>query len=376
MPDDFNAAPGGGEGASAPISVITPAADTGENLSVSQAARALAAARHRPKDEFAPSKINDAGRALLAGDEAPQPELSDEDNAAPVEEPALSEDATEAEPAEVPPIEPPRSWTKEAKERWQSLPRETQEYLAEREQERDREVRRSQNETAEKLKGLTAKEQAVEQARQEYEAKLPAVMQALQDANAAHFSDIKTMDDVKRMAAEDPFRKIQWDAHQQALQAANWELQQAETRKAQEKQTKWTEFVQKENNLFVDKVPEADRPKLQEFMKNAPAFLEDHGFTQQDLNDLASGKERVAVYDHRFQSLILDAMKYRDAQKARTVATAKPVPPVQRPGVARPQGAGQSEALQALATKFERTGSLKDAAALRIAQTKAQARRA
>jgi hypothetical protein len=372
MSDDFSAPVG--DSAPAPV-VITPAADTGENLSVSQAARALAAARHRPK-EPAPSAVNDAARAAMAGDETPLNELSDEDNAAPVEEPALSEDATEAEPAETPPIEPPRSWTKEAKERWQSLPRETQEYLAEREQERDREVRRSQNETADKLKGLTAKEQAAEQARQEYEAKLPAIMQALQDVNAGQFSDIKTMDDVTRMAAEDPFRKIQWDAHQQKMQAVNWELQQAETRKAQEKQTKWTEFVQKENTLFVDKVPEADRPKLKEFMANAPAFLEDHGFTQQDLTDLASGKERVAVYDHRFQSLILDAMKYRDIQKAKTVAVAKPVPPVQRPGVARPQGAAASEALQALATKFERTGSLKDAAALRIAQTKAQARRA
>src|SRR5882672_4996536 len=48
--------------------------------------------------------------------------------------------------SEPPIIEPPRSWTKEEKERFFSLPRETQEYLANREQERDREIRRSQNE--------------------------------------------------------------------------------------------------------------------------------------------------------------------------------------------------------------------------------------
>ena len=99
-----------------------------------------------------------------------------------------------ADPAanEPPSIEPPRSWTKEAKERWASLPRETQEYLAEREQERDREFRRSQNEAADKLKGLTAKEQAVEQARQQYEAALPLLFQTLQHQQAGEFADIKT----------------------------------------------------------------------------------------------------------------------------------------------------------------------------------------
>jgi hypothetical protein len=377
MPDDFNAAPGGGEGASAPISVITPAADTGENLSVSQAARALAAARHRPKDEFAPSKINDAGRALLAGDEAPQPELSDEDNAAPVEEPALSEDATEAEPAEVPPIEPPRSWTKEAKERWQSLPRETQEYLAEREQERDREVRRSQNETADKLKGLTAQQQAAEQVRQEYEAKLTTVMQGLTDANNGAFPDIRNVDDVAKMAAEDPFRYIQWKAHQDKMVAVNFELSKAQERQTQEHSTKWTDHVRKENELFAERVPEfADPAKAKELTNKAVTQLHDLGFSDAELADLATGKEKLSIFDHRVQLLIHGNLKLSDIQKAKSAAVAKPVPPVQRPGVARPQGAGQSEALQALATKFERTGSLKDAAALRIAQTKAQARRA
>jgi hypothetical protein len=52
----------------------------------------------------------------------------------------------------LPPIDPPRSWTKAEKERFQSLPRETQEYLHTREQEREREFRRGQNEAAEQRK--------------------------------------------------------------------------------------------------------------------------------------------------------------------------------------------------------------------------------
>jgi hypothetical protein len=360
---DVHNAPEGGDSAIAPT-VITPAADTGENLSISQAARALAAARHKPKEQ-APVETQEAAPE--------QPELAEEANAAPLEE-APSEDTKEAEPAEVPPIEPPRSWTKEAKERWQSLPRETQEYLAEREQERDREVRRSQNETAEKLKGLTAKEQAVEQARQEYEAKLPAIMQALQDAQAGVFSDIKTMDDVQKLANEDPFRYLQWQAHQQKLQAVNHEIQKAEERKTQERSTKWADHVQAENKLFAERVPEfADKAKAQELTQKAVSKLTEVGFTDQELGELAQGKSKLSIYDHKVQLLILDAVRWSDAQKAKTAAIAKPVPPVQRPGVSKPQGSAASEQIQALTAKLERTGSLKDAQALRAAQVKRRA---
>src|SRR4051812_43442965 len=57
----------------------------------------------------------------------------------------------EAGPAARPPIPPPRSWTKDARAHWQTLPHETQTYVAAREQERERELRRSQNEVAAKL---------------------------------------------------------------------------------------------------------------------------------------------------------------------------------------------------------------------------------
>ena len=156
-------APGGSE----PIAVITPAADTGESLSISQAARALQAAR-KPKEPAAPVEQPQA-------DPVEPPELA-QANAEPVEEQPIGEDTPVVEPAEAQPIEPPRSWTKEAKEQWQALPRNTQEYLAQREQERDRELRRSQNEAADKLKGLTAKEQEVERAKQQYVSRAEAAV--------------------------------------------------------------------------------------------------------------------------------------------------------------------------------------------------------
>lgn len=364
MSDELGAAPGGGEGASASIAVVTPAADTPAELSAFSAGRALAELRW---------KKNQPEAAPAEPVEQPEEIPAQAEDAAPVEEQAPGETTETPEPEAIPPIEPPRSWTKEAKERWQALPRETQEYLAEREQERDREVRRSQNEAAEQRKAIQAQQEAAEKARQQYEAALPTLMQTLQDAQAGAFSDIKTVDDVTRLAAEDPFRYLQWQAHQTKMQAVQQEMQRAEQRKGEEQHSKWAEHVQREEQLFKESLTDADRAKLKDFQSEAPAFLEAKGFTQKELADLATGKDRLSIYDRRVQSLILDGIKYQAAQKATKTVAAKPVPPVQKPGTAPPRGAAQAEAVQTLAAKLERSGSLKDAVALRMASLKRRA---
>ena len=364
MSDVATSAPGGSEGAPAPIAVVTPAADTGANLSISQAAQALAAARHKPKEQTqesaAPPEVETPPESAQADDAQPQ--------ADPVE-------TTETpEPDASPPIEPPRSWTKEAKERWQSLPRETQEYLASREQERDREVRRSQNEAAEKTKALTAKEQAVEQARQQYEAALPFVLQRLANIEAGQFPDIKNIDDAKKLATDDPFRFAQWQAHQMEVQDARQKYEAANQRQTDEFRKKWSEFASKQDQLLLDRAPElANKARQTKVEESAVGVLKDLGFTDQELVQAWNGEASISPRDVRFQLLLLDAVKYREA-KAKPAPIAKPVPPVQRPGVAKPAGAGNSEVIQNLTAKLERTGSLRAAQELRAAQVRSQRR--
>ena len=91
------------------------------------------------------------------------------------------------------------------------MPRETQEYLASREQERDREIRRSQNEAAEQRKALDAERSKVEQARAQYESALPQLLETLQQQQAGEFGDVKTLADVEKLAREDWPRYLQWD---------------------------------------------------------------------------------------------------------------------------------------------------------------------
>jgi hypothetical protein len=353
---DETTAPVGGELDAAPV--IAPAnLDSDESFSPEQALEAYQK-RTNPTAESA--------EAATA-----EPELA-EANADPETDP--SEEPEDAEPAEVePPIERPRSWTKDEDAEWQSLPRAMQQKIVAREQERDTGLRRSQNEAAEQRKAIEAERTQAEQARKEYEAKLPAIMQALQDVHNSQFADIKTMADVERLAMEDPFRKIQWDTHQQKLQMIAYEQEQANKRQDVERQTNWTKFQTEETAKAVEMHPELADPKKSEALgKAAKDLLVDKGFTDGELAGLAGG-EKVSPFDHRMQSIILDAIKYREAQKAPPKAIPKPVPAVQKPGVAASKGAAATESVQALRSKLSGSGSVDDAFALYQAKQRSRA---
>lgn len=359
---DATSAPGSD---SASVSVeATPAITAPESFSAEEAANYLTELR-KPKQK---------------AESADDPATADPNSAAKAEDPAPAEqqpsgdeepDAADPEADELPPIEPPRSWTKDEQERFKSYPRELQAYLSEREQQRDRELRRSQNEAAEHRKAIEAELAKVDQARKEYEAKLPAIMQALQDAQAGTFADIKTVDDVQRLAAEDPFRYLQWQAHQSKLQAVAYEQEQAQQRQQQEHLARWTKFQNDENAKATELHPElADPEKAKHLREGVVELFRDKGFTEAELSNMAAGAT-YSPFDHRWQSILVDALKYREAQKAKPVAVSKPVPPVQRPGVAPPRGAAKAESLQALSAKLDRSGSVDDALELLAARRKA-----
>jgi Recombination endonuclease VII len=62
--------------------------------------------------------------------------------------------------------------------------------------------------------------------------------------------------------------------------------------------------------------------------------------------------------------LIGDAILWREAKAKAKATVAKPLPPVQRPGVSQPKGAAQEAVIQNPTEKLDASGSLKDAAAL------------
>jgi hypothetical protein len=373
---DETSTPAGGDD----IAVIEAPADTGTDLSVSEAGRALAAARNRK-----PPPAESAEPATADNESASQ-----EADAARSEQDATGETQEDA-PAEKPLRELPRSWTKDRAEHWAKLDPDTQEFLLEQDRKASAEVRRVQNEAAEKLKGLTAKEQQADQARQQYEAKLKSALEVLEREQLRDFPDIKSLEDLEQMAyqasalaATDPFEALRlqgrltaWRAHQDKLAGVFHAAKEAEGRQAQEHQSQWTNHVQTENAKAAEFIPElADEKKAPELHKRAAARLAELGFKPDELNDLASGKAKLSIYDHRIQQLIFSDLKLKEIQSAKAVAAKPDIPPVQRPGTAKPSGNSNSERIQALEARFNQTGDIKDATALRVARMNAAQRRA
>jgi hypothetical protein len=356
-----------GAGEQAPIAVVTAQGDG--DLSVIAAARALAQARHKPKDETQASEQ----RPEAAAAEPAQESTSQEGDAA-VETPPGEADSVDPAAQELPPIEPPRSWTKEDKELFAGLPRETQERLAERERSRDTDFSRRQNDAAEKLKGLTAKEQAAEQARQHYESALPQLLQTLQQQHAGEFADVRTIQDVERLAREDWPRYLQWDLAQKKVVGVQQEMQAAQLRQNQEMLQRFAAFAKRQDDLFIEKAPElADAKKMVELQKSAVDTLKAIGFDETELGPAWVGQKDLSLRDHRVQLLIRDASLWRDAQAKAKAATTKSVPPVQRPGTSQPRGAAQDQQIQNLNKQLESASGVN---ALRAAAKLVAAKRA
>ena len=315
-----------------------------------------------------------AGPATPAQQSEPQGEDATPPNetTSPTEAPG---ETHEADPAARPPIAPPRSWTKDARAHWQTLPRETQAYVAAREQERERELRRSQNEAAERLKGLTAKEQAAEQARQHYEAALPALLQALQGLHAGAFADITSEADVNKLAAADPPRFMTWQAHRTQMDMLEHEMRQARERQAQNSQAKWSAFVTEQDRLFLARAPElSDSTRAQKVADAAVRILKDIGFSEDELGQAWAGEQFVSLRDHRIRLLVFESIQYREQRDVTEAAKRNAtnlLPPVRRLAAASVQAAlaHQTDAAASIQTLEQQLAIASGLSALKLGAT-------
>ncbi len=273
------------------------------------------------------------------------------------------------------PVDPPRSWTKEDKELFKGLPRETQERLVERERSREGDFLKRQQTAAEQSKALTAKETAAEQVRTQYEQALPMLLQALQAQQQGQFADIRSIADVEKMAAEDWPRYVQWDAQQKKVAVVQQEVTAAQQRAQAEKATQWQTFAREQDALLIEKAPDLANAEVNaKVARNAADMLKDLGFSDGELGEMWHGQRGLSLRDHRIQLLIRDGVKYREAQAAAKKPAPRPVPNVQRPGPAPARGADADGKVKDLTERLNQSGNLRDAAALLAARRASQRR--
>lgn len=367
---DTNVAPVGGADPIAAPPVITPADENATFSDAHAAGKALAAARWKRDPENAKEVKAEPAATVEAAAEPPQEsEAKAEDDAQP--EAVDPVEPTEADPAPEPPVDPPRSWPQDKKDAFKLLPPALQREVAELERSREVEIRRGQNEVAEKLKGLTAKEQAAEQLRQQYEAALPALQQAIQAAQSGEFSDIKTQEDVERLANEDWPKFARWQAHQMKVAAIQNEARAAQERQASEYRAKWAQFATSEDQKALEKIPElADKAKASRVADAAIATLESVGFTRDEFAKAWMGEASISPRDHRWQQIVWKAAQFDQVKANAAKPAPKPVPAVQRPGVSKAPVSANDAQIQTLEKAFERKPTAQNAAALLNAKRK------
>ncbi len=290
---------------------------------------------------------------------APAEELAPEANAAQPEEAATGETQADDPEETLSPLDLPRSWTKDRADHWAKLDRATQEFLHEHDRKASAEVRRVQNEAAEARKAAQAEQAAVAQARQQYEHALPALLQTMYQQQAGEFGDVKTHADLERLANEDPARYLRWDAQQKKIAAVAKEVDASSLRQQQELGQRWSEYAKSEDQKFAERVPDiADAEKAPKLREAAVNVLKEVGYSEDELGRLWNGQDSLSLRDHRLQLLILDGVKFREAKATAAKKVAKPVPPVQRPGVAPRKGEANDATIKDLETKISKARGL------------------
>lgn len=172
------------------------------------------------------------------------------------------------------------------------------------------------------------------------------------------FPDIKSLEDLKRLAVEDPARVIAFNAHERELQVARAYLPQVQA-------AAQAEWEQAETVKLHQLIPDLkDNAKGAALREKIAAYALEAGYSPQKLQTV-SAVEVKALHD---------AMQYR-SMKAQQDAEAKKqadaivearkkaadAPQVQKPGAQRPADSAADKA-QELRARLRKTGDVDDAA--------------
>lgn len=360
-----NAAPAAGAASVAPVTTTT---NDGSPISVREASRLIGAARRaeaekppETPDKPTPQRAPD-GKFAARDNTVSAP--ADDDAAAAVQPPGeTTPDVTDAAPPEAPPVDPPRSWTNEDKEAFKALPPDIQQRIADRERARDVEIRKGQDEAAKARKAVDAERQQAEQAKLQAEQAAFNALRILQAEQQRDFADIKSVQDLTKLATEDPFRFNQWQARQESIRILSGEVEQAHRVRQEQESTQFKSWADEQDKSFAETFKEfgdPDKgPKAREGVVNY--LTEVVGVPRDHLPGLWSNP---VFRDARMQRVIYDGVRFHAAQEKAKAASAKPLPPVQRPGVSAPKGAGLDSEIASLNQQLDKASGL---AAIRIA---------
>jgi hypothetical protein len=313
----------------------------------------------RAERERARKPADDTESDLL--DEPDEGESEEDDVAADDESPPSDEEPDgEGEAAERSRVDPPAGWNAEDRKEWNSLPPKVQETIRRRDSEMAARLTRGTQEQAEKERALSAQIEASNTDRDTYVKNLGVFRQVL-------LPEAQALDNVDwaRLAAEQPAEYVRLSQAKDAMRERfGWiqgEVQRIQQTQQAEQAQRAAEARRVGHQRLVEAMPEfADPQQAQKLGSELGSYLRKFGFSD---HEISSGLRARAI------QLAMVAMRAEERQSATERADKKraptPAPQVQRPGSSRRgEGEGARNRMTQLASRFDKSRSVKDAAAI------------
>ncbi|WP_262048467.1 hypothetical protein [Bradyrhizobium sp. Bra78] len=222
---------------------------------------------------------------------------------------------------------------------------------------------------------ITERVTAADTQRAQYEA---AVADAGKFAAASLFNDLPELADmppgqwahaINEMHERDPARARLALSRLQAVARVEAANQQIKAQKTAREQTEFKAYAAKENARFAELTRGIPAKEMAAIQAHVPKMLAEHGADVRQFLEAVSNQTTFPRASA--EALLVKAARY-DLMRVAAKAVAKHnIPPVQKPGIAGARGAERADAsLAALSAKLSKSGSLKDAVALRLARSK------
>jgi len=193
-----------------------------------------------------------------------------------------------------------------------------------------------------------------EQQRQDYSKRITELNQILAFTQQQLNSEISNVD-LNKLYEEDP---VEATKVERQIRLKKEKMMDAANKLQQEQQRQLSSYVQEQQRILAEKMPEFnDAQKASTTKNNLRNFLNSYGFKDAEIGQ---------IYDHRIVMLVNDALKYRNVKNVKPVSAAQASKPGKflSSGVKKDSNDMNFQRRKEKLGRLKKTGNVKDAASI------------
>ncbi len=193
-----------------------------------------------------------------------------------------------------------------------------------------------------------------EQQRQDYSKRITELNQILAFTQQQLNSEINNVD-LNKLYEEDP---VEATKVERQIRLKKEKMMDAANKLQQEQQRQLSSYVQEQQKILAEKMPEFnDAQKASTAKNNLRNFLNSYGFKDAEIGQ---------IYDHRIVMLVNDALKYRNVKNVKPVSAAQASKPGKflSSGVKKDSNDMNFQRRKEKLGRLKKTGNVKDAASI------------